>query len=150
MVVVGGGFVGIVLFIVVIKCGLFFEFVVLGLVLVECDGGIGGGWLGCYVIILDLIVIMFLIVVCDNVYFELVWIVEYFVGCVVVVYVDSWGVLLVEVGLLLCVIGDWLGDIVCELGGMVLIGYEVMCVCCVGGGLWSVILKWLFDGYVFE
>jgi hypothetical protein len=57
---------------------------------------------------------------------------------------------LVEVGPLLRAIGDRLADIVRDNGGVVLTGHEALGAKRVGDGLWSVQLRRLSDGHVFD
>ncbi len=121
-----------------------------GLMVVERGGAIGGGRLGRYAITSDSTAQTFLTAVRDNIHPELARLVDHPAGRAVAAHEGALGVPLVEVGPLLRATGDRLTDIVREHGGAVLTGHEALGARRVGDGLWSVQLRRLSDGHVFE
>lgn len=150
VVVVGGGPAGTALLTAATKRGLLPAFAASGLVMVEREGGIGGGRLGCYAITSDSTATTFLTAVRDNAHPELAALVDHPAGRAVAAYDDRSGVPLAEVGPLLRATGDRLGRLVRDAGGTVLTGHEVLGARRVGDGLWSVGIRRLADGHVFD
>lgn len=150
VVVIGGGPAGTALLTAATKRGLLPEFAGSGLVVVERDAAIGGGRLGRYAITSDSTAQTFLTAVRDNAHPEIAQLVDHPAGRGVAAHADALGVPLSEVGPLLRATGDRLTDIVRASGGSVLTGHEAIGARRVGDGLWSVQLKRLSDGHVFE
>jgi len=148
-VVVGGGPAGTALLNAATKRGLLPAFAQ-DLVMVERDGGVGGGRLGRYAISSDSTATTFLTAVKDNAHPELAALVNHPAGRAVRSYPDTQGVPLVHVGPLLRVTGERLAELTRAHGGHVLTGHEVLAVRRSGDGLWHVRIKRLADGHEFD
>lgn len=147
--VVGGGPAGIALLNAATKRGLLPRFAD-GLVMVERDGGIGGGRLGRYAITSDSTATTFLSSVRDNVHPELAALVDHPAARAVAAYPDTQGVPLVEVGPLLRATGERLAGLARANGGHVLTGHDVLGARRNGDGLWQVRIRRHADGHEFD
>ncbi|WP_380783067.1 DegT/DnrJ/EryC1/StrS family aminotransferase [Sphingomonas sp. R86520] len=150
VIVIGGGPAGTAMLTSATKRGLLPDLAASGLMMVERGGAIGGGRLGRYAITSDSTAQTFLTAVRDNIHPELARLVDHPAGRAVAAHEGALGVPLVEVGPFLRAIGDRLADIVRDNGGAVLTGHEALGATRVGSGLWSVRLRRLSDGHVFE
>ncbi len=150
VIVIGGGPAGTAMLTAATKHGLLPDLAASGLVVVERGAAIGGGRLGRYAITSDSTAQTFLTAVRDNVHAELAQLVDHPAGRAVAAHADALGVPLAEVGPLLRATGDRLADIVRGNGGTVLTGHEALGARRIGDGLWSVQLRRLSDGYVFD
>lgn len=150
VIVIGGGPAGTAMLTSATKRGILPELAASGLMVVERGGAIGGGRLGRYAITSDSTAQTFLTAVRDNIHPALARLVDHPAGRAVGAHVDALGVPLTEVGPLLRAIGDRLADIVRDNGGVVLTGHESLGARRVGNGLWSVQLRRLSDGHVFD
>ena len=130
--------------------GLLPDLAASGLMVIERGNAIGGGRLGRYAITSDSTAQTFLTAVRDNTHPELARLVDHPAGRAVAAHIDALGVPLTEVGPLLRATGDRLTDIVRANGGVVLTGHEALGVRRVGEGVWSVQLRRLSDGHVFD
>ncbi len=149
VIVIGGGPAGTAMLTAATKRGQLPALAASGLVVVERSDAIGGGQLGHYAITSDSTAQTFLTAVRDNVHPELAQLVDHPAGRAVAAHAGALGVPLTEVGPLLRATGDRLGDIVRANGGSVLTGHEAVEARRVGA-LWSVTLRRLSDGHVFE
>ncbi|TXC72067.1 aminotransferase DegT [Sphingomonas ginsenosidivorax] len=149
VVVIGGGPAGTAMLTSATKRGQLPALAASGLVVVERSDAIGGGQLGRYAITSDSTAQTFLTAVRDNIHPELAQLVDHPAGRAVAAHAGALGVPLTEVGPLLRATGDRLGDIVRANGGSVLTGHEAVAARQVGA-LWSVTLRRLSDGHVFE
>jgi dTDP-4-amino-4,6-dideoxygalactose transaminase len=149
VIVIGGGPAGTALLTSATKRGQLPALAASGLVMVERSDAIGGGQLGRYAITSDSTAQTFLTAVRDNGHAELAQLVEHPAGRAVLAHADSLGVPLTEVGPLLRATGDRLADIVRANGGTVLTGHEAIAARRIGG-LWSVQLRRLSDGQLFD
>ncbi len=150
VIVIGGGPAGTAMLTSATKRGLLPELAASGLMVIERGNAIGGGRLGRYAITSDSTAQTFLTAVRDNVHPELARLVDHPAGRAVAAHEGALGVPLTEVGPLLRATGDRLTDIVRAHGGTVLTGHEALGAKRVGDGLWSVELRRLADGHVFE
>ncbi|WP_334017579.1 hypothetical protein [Sphingomonas aurantiaca] len=150
VIVIGGGPAGTAMLTAATKRGLLPDFAASGLMVIERSGAIGGGRLGRYAITSDSTAQTFLTAVRDNTHPELARLVDHPAGRAVAAHIDALGVPLTEVGPLLRATGDRLTDIVRANGGVVLTGHEALGVRRVGEGVWSVQLRRLSDGHVFD
>jgi hypothetical protein len=150
VIVIGGGPAGTAMLTSATKRGALPDLAASGLMMVERGGAIGGGRLGRYAITSDSTAQTFLTAVRDNIHPELARLVDHPAGRAVAAHEGALGVPLVEVGPLLRAIGDRLADIVRDNGGVVLTGHEALGAKRVGDGLWSVQLRRLSDGHVFD
>ncbi len=150
VIVIGGGPAGTAMLTAATKRGLLPDFAASGLMVIERSGAIGGGRLGRYAITSDSTAQTFLTAVRDNTHPELARLVDHPAGRAVAAHIDALGVPLTEVGPLLRATGDRLTDIVRANGGAVLTGHEALGVRRVGEGVWSVQLRRLSDGHVFD
>ncbi len=150
VIVIGGGPAGTAMLTSATKRGLLPEFAASGLMVIERSGAIGGGQLGRYAITSDSTAETFLTAVRDNIHPELARLVDHPAGRAVASHAGALGVPLAEVGPLLRATGDRLADIVRANGGAVLTGHEALGAKRVGDGLWSVQLRRLSDGHVFD
>jgi dTDP-4-amino-4,6-dideoxygalactose transaminase len=150
LVVVGGGPAGTALLTAATKRGLLPDLAASGLVVVERDAAIGGGRLGRYAITSDSTAQTFLTAIRDNIHPELAALVDHAAGRAVAKHEAALGVPLVEVGPLLRESGERLGGIVRANGGAVLSGHEAVAAVRDGDGLWTVKLRRLSDGHVFD
>ncbi|MEG3085098.1 DegT/DnrJ/EryC1/StrS family aminotransferase [Sphingomonas sp. PB2P12] len=148
--IVGGGPAGTAMLTAATKRGLLPELAASGLVVVDRSAEIGGGRLGRYAITSDSTAQTFLSAVRDNIHPELSSLVDHPTGRAVAAHEAGLGVPLVEVGPLLRATGARLADIVAAQGGTVLTGHDAMAARSVGDGLWSVQLRRVSDGHVFE
>lgn len=149
IVVIGGGPAGTAMLTAATKRGQLPALAASGLVVVERSDAIGGGQLGRYAITSDSTAQTFLTAVRDNAHPELAQLVDHPAGRAVAAHAGALGVPLTEVGPLLRATGDRLADIVRANGGSVLTGHEAIGARRVGA-LWSVTLRRLTDGHVFE
>ncbi|WP_380785002.1 DegT/DnrJ/EryC1/StrS family aminotransferase [Sphingomonas sp. R86521] len=149
IVVIGGGPAGTAMLTAATKRGQLPALAASGLVVVERSDAIGGGQLGRYAITSDSTAQTFLTAVRDNAHPELAQLVDHPAGRAVAAHAGALGVPLTEVGPLLRATGDRLADIVRANGGSVLTGHEAIEARRVGA-LWSVTLRRLSDGHVFE
>ncbi|MGA1799294.1 DegT/DnrJ/EryC1/StrS family aminotransferase [Sphingomonas sp. 4RDLI-65] len=150
VIVIGGGPAGTAMLTAATKRGLLPDLAASGLMMIERGGAIGGGRLGRYAITSDSTAQTFLTSVRDNIHPELARLVDHPTGRAVAAHEGALGVPLVEVGPLLRATGDRLADIVRGHGGTVLTGHEALGAKRVGDGLWSVQLRRLSDGHVFD
>ncbi len=150
VIVIGGGPAGTAMLTSATKRGLLPGLAASGLMVIERSNAIGGGRLGRYAITSDSTAQTFLTAVRDNVHPELARLVDHPAGRAVAAHEGALGVPLTEVGPLLRATGDRLTDIVRKNGGVVLTGHEALGAKRVGEGLWSVTLRRLADGHVFE
>jgi dTDP-4-amino-4,6-dideoxygalactose transaminase len=150
VIVIGGGPAGTAMLTSATKRGALPDLAASGLMMVERGGAIGGGRLGRYAITSDSTAQTFLTAVRDNIHPELARLVDHPAGRAVAAHEGALGVPLVEVGPLLRAIGDRLADIVRDNGGVVLTGHEALGAKRAGDGLWSVRLRRLSDGHVFD
>jgi len=150
VIVIGGGPAGTAMLTSATKRGLLPDLAASGLMVIERGNAIGGGRLGRYAITSDSTAQTFLTAVRDNVHPELARLVDHPAGRAVAAHEDALGVPLTEVGPLLRATGDRLTDIVRANGGVVLTGHEALGAKRVGEGLWSVQVRRLADGHVFE
>jgi len=150
MLVVGGGPAGTALLTAATKRGLLPRLAQAGLVMVERDHAIGGGWLGRYAINSDSTATTFLSAVKDNVHPEIAAIADGPVGRAVGRRDGIEGVPLVEAGRLVRTTGDRLAGIVTDNGGTILTGHEVLGTTRTRDGLWSTRLRRLIDGNEFD
>ncbi|MBD8619323.1 DegT/DnrJ/EryC1/StrS family aminotransferase [Sphingomonas sp. CFBP 13728] len=150
VIVIGGGPAGTAMLTSATKRGLLPDLAASGLMVIERGGAIGGGQLGRYAITSDSTADTFLSSVRDNIHPELARLVDHPAGRAVAAHQNALGVPLAEVGPLLRATGDRLTDIVRENGGTVLVGHEALGVKRVGDALWSVQLRRVADGHVFE
>ncbi len=148
--VIGGGPAGTAMLTSATKRGLLPGLAASGLMVVERSGAIGSGRLGRYAITSDSTAQTFLTAVRDNVHPELARLIDHPAARAVAAHEGALGVPLADVGLLLRAVGDRLADIVRDHGGTVLTGYEALGAKRVGDGLWSVQLRRLSDGHVFD
>lgn len=150
VIVIGGGPAGTAMLTSATKRGLLPDLAASGLMVIERGNAIGGGRLGRYAITSDSTAQTFLTAVRDNVHPELARLVDHPAGRAVAAHEGALGVPLTEVGPLLRATGDRLTDIVRENGGTVLTGHEALGAKRVGDGLWSVQVRRLADGHVFD
>ena len=150
VVIVGGGPAGTAMLTSATKRGLLPDFAASGLMVIERGNAIGGGRLGRYAITSDSTAQTFLTAVRDNVHPELARLVDHPAGRAVAAHDGALGVPLTEVGPLLRATGDRLADIVRDNGGTVLTGHEALGARRVGDGLWTVQVRRLADGHVFD
>ncbi|RKE47416.1 MULTISPECIES: DegT/DnrJ/EryC1/StrS family aminotransferase [unclassified Sphingomonas] len=150
VIVIGGGPAGTAMLTSATKRGLLPDLVASGLMVIERGNAIGGGRLGRYAITSDSTAQTFLTAVRGNVHPELARLVDHPAGRAVAAHESALGVPLTEVGPLLRATGDRLTDIVRGNGGVVLTGHEALGAKRVGEGLWSVQVRRLADGHVFE
>ncbi|MES3082567.1 DegT/DnrJ/EryC1/StrS family aminotransferase [Sphingomonas faeni] len=150
VIVIGGGPAGTAMLTSATKRGLLPDLAGSGLMVIERGNAIGGGRLGRYAITSDSTAQTFLTAVRDNVHPELARLVDHPAGRAVAAHEGALGVPLTEVGPLLRATGDRLTDIVRANGGVVLTGHEALGAKRVGEGLWSVQVRRLADGHVFE
>ena len=148
--VIGGGPAGTAMLTSATKRGLLPDLAASGLMVVERSGAIGSGRLGRYAITSDSTAQTFLSAVRDNVHPELARLIDHPAARAVAAHEGGLGVPLADVGLLLRAMGDRLADIVRDHGGTVLTGHEALGAKRVGDALWSVQLRRLSDGHVFE
>ncbi len=148
--VIGGGPAGTAMLTSATKRGLLPGLAASGLMVVERSGAIGSGRLGRYAITSDSTAQTFLTAVRDNVHPELARLIDHPAARAVAAHEGALGVPLADVGLLLRAVGDRLADIVRDHGGTVLTGHEALGAKRVGDGLWSVQLRRLSDGHVFD
>jgi len=150
VIVIGGGPAGTAMLTSATKRGLLPDLAASGLMVIERGNAIGGGRLGRYAITSDSTAQTFLTAVRGNVHPELARLVDHPAGRAVATHEGALGVPLTEVGPLLRATGDRLTDIVRANGGVVLTGHEALGAKRVGEGLWSVQVRRLADGHVFE
>jgi len=150
VIVIGGGPAGTAMLTSATKRGLLPDLAASGLMVIERSNAIGGGRLGRYAITSDSTAQTFLTAVRGNVHPELARLVDHPAGRAVAAHEGALGVPLTEVGPLLRATGDRLTDIVRGNGGVVLTGHEALGAKRVGEGLWSVQVRRLADGHVFE
>ncbi len=150
LVVVGGGPAGTALLTAATKRGLLPDLARSGLVVVERDVRVGNGRLGRYAITSDSTAQTFLTAVKDNIHPELAALEQHACGRAVAAHADSLGVPLVEAGPLLRETGERLAGIVEANGGRVLTGHEALSATRSGDGLWTLRLRRLSDGHVFD
>ncbi|TCP91724.1 dTDP-4-amino-4,6-dideoxygalactose transaminase [Sphingomonas sp. PP-CE-1A-559] len=150
VIVIGGGPAGTAMLTSATKRGLLPDLAASGLMVIERGNAIGGGRLGRYAITSDSTAQTFLTAVRGNVHPELARLVDHPAGRAVAAHEGALGVPLTEVGPLLRATGDRLTDIVRAHGGVVLTGHEALGAKRVGEGLWSVQVRRLADGHVFE
>jgi len=150
VIVIGGGPAGTAMLTSATKRGLLPDLAASGLMVIERGNAIGGGRLGRYAITSDSTAQTFLTAVRGNVHPELARLVDHPAGRAVAAHEGALGVPLTEVGPLLRATGDRLTDIVRANGGVVLTGHEALGAKRVGEGLWSVQVRRLADGHVFE
>ena len=150
MLLVGGGPAGTALLTAATKQGLLPQLAQAGLVVVERDHAIGGGWLGRYAINSDSTATTFLSAVKDNIHPEIAAIADGPVGRAVARHDGAEGVPLVEAGRLVRTTGDRLARIVTDNGGSVLTGHEVLGTTRTREGLWRTRLRRLIDGNEFD
>jgi dTDP-4-amino-4,6-dideoxygalactose transaminase len=150
VIVIGGGPAGTAMLTSATKRGLLPDLAASGLMVIERSNAIGGGRLGRYAITSDSTAQTFLTAVRGNVHPELARLIDHPAGRAVAAHAGALGVPLTEVGPLLRATGDRLTDIVRGNGGVVLTGHEALGAKRVGEGLWSVQVRRLADGHVFE
>ncbi|MES3047111.1 DegT/DnrJ/EryC1/StrS family aminotransferase [Sphingomonas faeni] len=150
VIVIGGGPAGTAMLTSATKRGLLPDLAASGLMVIERGNAIGGGRLGRYAITSDSTAQTFLTAVRGNVHPELARLVDHPAGRAVAAHEGALGVPLTEVGPLLRATGDRLTDIVRANRGVVLTGHEALGAKRVGEGLWSVQVRRLADGHVFE